>query len=59
MTLFGPLVGFDAITQDESNRCLVAWGHKMGPWERPFRRMGGRRGRLYQHFETMSAGVER
>ena len=33
--LLAPLVSFDAIEKDELNRCLVAWGHKMGPWERP------------------------
>lgn len=33
--LLPPLIGFDAIGRDELNRCLVAWDHKMGPWERP------------------------
>lgn len=33
--LFQPIVSFDAITLPELNRCLVAWGHKMGPWNRP------------------------
>lgn len=33
--LFPPLVSFDSVTLAELNRCLVAWGHKMGPWERP------------------------
>lgn len=33
--LLDPLVAFDAITVDELNDCLVRWGHKMGPWERP------------------------
>ena len=37
MSLFGPLVGFDAIDKAECNRALIAWDHKMGPWERPFR----------------------
>lgn len=34
MTLF-PLVTFEAISDDEANRCLVAWWHKMGPLNRP------------------------
>lgn len=33
--LIAPLVSFDAISRDELNRCLVEWGHKMGPWKRP------------------------
>lgn len=33
--LIDPLISFDAITKRELNECLVAWGHKMGPWERP------------------------
>lgn len=33
--LLDPLVSFDAINRDELNRCLIAWGHKMGPWDRP------------------------
>jgi antitoxin VapB len=36
MNLFAsPLVSFDAISRRELNECLVAWGHRMGPWERP------------------------
>ena len=35
ISLLDPLVSFDAISIDELNRCLVLWGHKMGPWERP------------------------
>lgn len=35
MLLIPPLVSFDAIPLGELNRCLVAWGHAMGPWERP------------------------
>lgn len=35
MRLIDPLVSFDAISLEELNRCLVVWGHKMGPWERP------------------------
>ncbi|MGX7709152.1 hypothetical protein [Methylobacterium sp. Gmos1] len=35
MSLFHPLVSFDAISLEELNRCLVAWEHKMGPWRRP------------------------
>lgn len=30
-----PLIALDAIDRDELNRCLIAWQHKMGPWERP------------------------
>lgn len=30
-----PLVSFDVISVEDMNRCLVAWGHKMGPMERP------------------------
>lgn len=30
-----PLVSFDSIDLDELNRCLVAWGHRMGPLNRP------------------------
>lgn len=33
--LLPPLVAFDAITLDEINGCLVAWGHKMGPLQHP------------------------
>ena len=33
--LIDPLVSFDAIDLGELNRCLIAWGHKMGPWNRP------------------------
>lgn len=35
MNLLDPLVSFDSISLHEMNACLVAWGHKMGPWERP------------------------
>lgn len=34
-TMFAPLVSFDAIDQDDLNRCLVEWGHRMGPLNRP------------------------
>lgn len=30
-----PLVSFDAIDEGELNACLVQWGHKMGPLNRP------------------------
>jgi antitoxin VapB len=33
--LIDPLVSFDSISMAELNRCLVAWQHKMGPWQRP------------------------
>lgn len=35
MTFLAPLVGFDFITRDELNDCLVRWGHRMGPLSRP------------------------
>ena len=35
MSLLTPLVSFDTITADELDACLVAWGHKMGPLNRP------------------------
>lgn len=35
MMLVDPLVSFDTIRKAELNACLVAWQHKMGPWERP------------------------
>jgi antitoxin VapB len=33
--LLPPVISFDAIDKCDLNRCLVAWGHKMGPWNRP------------------------
>lgn len=33
--LIAPLVSMDSIDLSDLNRCLVAWGHKMGPWARP------------------------
>lgn len=43
--LLGPLVAFDAIGPDDLNRCLVDWGHKMGPLHRPrFGEFGGAHG---------------
>jgi antitoxin VapB len=33
--LVPPLVAFDSIDKSDLNRCLISWGHKMGPWERP------------------------
>ena len=33
--LIDPFVSFDTIGRDEMNDCLVAWGHQMGPIERP------------------------
>ena len=35
VTFLAPLVSFDTINKAELNNCLVAWDHKMGPWERP------------------------
>jgi hypothetical protein len=35
MMLVEPLISFDRIARADLNRCLVAWGHKMGPWTRP------------------------
>jgi hypothetical protein len=29
-----PLISFDVIDKTELNRCLTAWNHKMGPWNR-------------------------
>jgi antitoxin VapB len=33
--LIDPYISFDLIGRDELNRCLRAWGHKMGPLQRP------------------------
>lgn len=33
--LIDPLFGFDRIDRDELNDCLVRWGHRMGPINRP------------------------
>ena len=33
--LVDPLLSFDTISKDDLNRCLIAWDHKMGPWNRP------------------------
>jgi len=35
MLLIDPLISFDAISLDEANAALVAWEHKMGPFNRP------------------------
>jgi hypothetical protein len=35
MNLVPPLVSFDTITRQELNACLIAWEHRMGPWNRP------------------------
>lgn len=32
-----PVVGVSPIANHEANRLLVAWGHKLGPCNRPFR----------------------
>ncbi|MCG8595637.1 MAG: hypothetical protein MI785_14915 [Kiloniellales bacterium] len=36
LQLLTPLVSFDPIPIEHLNRCLLAWGHKMGPLRRPF-----------------------
>lgn len=36
-----PLVALDPIGRPELNACLLAWGHRMGPWRRPTFRNGG------------------
>lgn len=33
--LIDPLISFDSISQHELNTCLEAWGHRMGPINRP------------------------
>ncbi len=33
--MLDPLISFDRIDNDELNRCLVDWKHKMGPLQRP------------------------
>ena len=33
-----PIARLDAISRDELNECLTAWGHRMGPWNRPSNR---------------------
>ncbi len=33
--LIDPLISFDVITEIELNACLVRWGHRMGPLNRP------------------------
>lgn len=35
MMLFPPIAHMEAIDRAELNRCLVAWGHRMGPYTRP------------------------
>lgn len=35
MMMITPLAHLEAIDRDTLNRALLAWGHKMGPWERP------------------------
>lgn len=42
--LIDPLVSFDLINEDELNRCLVDWGHQMGPLNRPLQYGGGAHG---------------
>lgn len=43
--LLQPLITFDTIDNDELNRCLIAWGHKMGPLHRPqYGNFGGAHG---------------
>ena len=33
--LVPPVISFDAIEKADLNRCLIEWGHRMGPWNRP------------------------
>ena len=33
--LIEPLISFDCIDMADLNRCLIAWDHKMGSWNRP------------------------
>ena len=35
-SLVAPLASFEPISIEHLNCCLLAWGHKMGPLERPF-----------------------
>jgi hypothetical protein len=35
LSLVPPLASFERISEEELNRCLVAWEHKMGPLRRP------------------------
>lgn len=35
LTLAPPLASFEPISEQELNRCLLTWGHKMGPLHRP------------------------
>jgi hypothetical protein len=35
MSFLPALVSFDEIDRADLNRCLIEWGHKMGPWTRP------------------------
>lgn len=54
MRLLPPLIDFDAIEDDELNRCLIAWRHKMGPLHRPkFGHFGGAHG-LRHHGELVA-----
>lgn len=46
MSGIAPIVAFDEISRADANRCLVAWGHKMGPLER-----GNVRGLHYALYE--------
>lgn len=47
-SLFAPLLSFDSINQDELNRALVEWGHKMGALERPYQKKDWFHGLRYQ-----------
>lgn len=42
--LIDPLVSFDLIGEADLNRCLVEWGHQMGPLTRPLQYGGGAHG---------------
>lgn len=38
LTLIAPLASFEPISEQDLNRCLLTWGHKMGPLHRPMHR---------------------
>lgn len=44
-----PLVAFDQIDDETLNRCLIEWGHRMGPLHRPrFGAFGGSHGLFHE-----------
>lgn len=38
LSMCPPLASFEVISEQELNRCLLAWGHKMGTLQRPMAR---------------------